>query len=120
MLVDGELLQDPGAAGGGAGDSGLLAGGWFFFFMNSVFLLAFLLSVEGLGFFLAGGLLKLGDSTFSSPLVSREKVKEVPVWVREKVKALPWLTSAWQRSRHLVAMAGSPSLTASISVLLLC
>ena len=92
VLVEGELLQDPGAAGGGAGDPGLLAGGWFFLFMNSSLLLVFLLSVEGLGFFLARGFLQLGasfSSTFSSPLVSREKVREVLVWVRAKVKALP-------------------------------
>ena len=62
---------------------------------NCSFLLAFLLRVEGLGFFLA----QMAERS-SFPLVSRERVKLEPM-VREKVKGVPLSTSAWQRSRHL-------------------
>ena len=79
-----------------------------FFFRNCSFLLAFLLKVEGLGFFLARG---VGD--FSFPMVSRERVKVEPI-VREKVKGVPLSTSAWQSSRHFDFRLGSTSLTAAI------
>ena len=68
----------------------------------------FLLTVEGLGLFLATG---LGVSSFS--LVSRVKVMVDPTW-RERVKATPLATSAWQMSRHWEAMMGSAPLTAAI------
>ena len=34
-------------------------------------------------------------------LVSREKEKEEPMEM-EKLKAVPWLVSVWQKSRHFV------------------
>jgi hypothetical protein len=76
--------------------------GGFFFARNSPLLLAFLRKEDGLGFFFrtsataevvlssAGGIFSLG---------SREEEKVEPM-VREKVKALPWLASAWQKARH--------------------
>ena len=62
---------------------------------NSSLLFTFLLCVEGLIFFLATVV-----EGFTFPLVSKEKVKEESmVMLREN--SLPWLVSAWQRSRHL-------------------
>ena len=49
-------------------------------------------------------------------LVSREKENVEPI-EREKLKALPWLASAWQKSKHLDAKEESLSTTA---VILLC
>ena len=69
--------------------------------MNSALRLAFLLSVQGLGFFLFTLLSK------AQLLVSREKVKSEPI-EREKLKTWPWLTSVWQKARHLEAMESSP------------
>ena len=51
--------------------------------------------VDRLAFFLATGLAAL-------LLVSMEKEKVEPM-LREKLKAMPWLVSAWQRARHCVA-----------------
>ena len=65
-----------------------------FLFRNSSRRLAFLLRVDGFGFFLTG----------SFPLVSKEgevsraKAKLEPT-VRENLKAKPWLDSVWQRFR---------------------
>ena len=75
-----------------------------FRFRNSSFLFRFLLKVDGLAFFF------FFSTTFvvAVPLVSKEKVKEVPVWVRLRVNFWPLLASAWQRSRHWLSMAGSP------------
>ena len=73
--------------------------------MNSSFLFLFLLKVEGLTLFLSF----LVAGVFF-PLVSREKVKE-ELMVRVKENSLPWLVSAWQRSRHCLAKVGSPSIT---------
>ena len=64
-----------------------------FFCRNSLLLLAFLLWVDGLDLFFARV-----DFTLLS-LVSREKEK-VELMVREKLKSLPWLASAWQKARH--------------------
>ena len=94
------------------GLTGSLAAGFCFLIRNSALRLAFLLRVDGLGFFLA-------DATFlvskfgTSSLVSREKQKSEPS-ERENLKALPWLVSAWQKSKHLVAKEASLSPTAVI------
>ena len=71
--------------------------GFCFFIRNSSLRLAFLLMVDGLGFFLA-----LAWFTEAITLVSREKEKLEPA-VRENLNTKPWLVSVWQRSRHLVA-----------------
>jgi hypothetical protein len=77
--------------------------GWGFFLRNSSLLSAFLLRQDGLGFFffrtsaLAEVVLSLAEGVFS--LVSREKEKLEPT-VREMLKAVPWLASAWQKARH--------------------
>ena len=74
--------------------------------------LAFLLRVEGLAFFLIFGLAAL-------PLVSKEKEKPVPI-VKEKLKAWPWLASAWQKTMHFEAReVSTTSPTAVILTLLL-
>ena len=75
---------------------GLATAGFCFFFKNSSLRLAFLLSVEGLLIFLVTG------DTDALILVSKEKEKVEPI-AREKLNATPWLVSAWQKSRHLVA-----------------
>ena len=49
--------------------------------------------MEGLIFFLVLGARAL------PPLVSREKEK-LELILREKLKALPWLASAWQKAKH--------------------
>ena len=53
-----------------------------------------------------------GD-TDALTLVSKEKEKVEPS-DREKLNATPWLLSAWQKSRHLVAKMGSLSPNAVI------
>ena len=83
-------------------------------FKNSSLRLAFLLIVDGLGIFLGVALLLVSKAgTFS--LVSREKEKAEPI-EREKLKALPWLVSIWQKSKHLKAKEES----LSTAVILLC
>ena len=67
--------------------------------------LAFLLMVDGLGFFLSGILAWISKA---SPLVSREKEK-FELMVRENLNAKPWLFSAWQKSKHLLAKSVSPT-----------
>ena len=53
---------------------------------------------DGLAFFfLAEVAFPIAGEVLS--LVSREKEKLEPM-VREKLKALPWLASAWQNARH--------------------
>ena len=70
-----------------------------FFFRNSALLRAFLLFVEGLTFFLVRASGETADALPS--LVSKEKERvELESILREKVKALPWLTNFWQRARH--------------------
>ena len=81
-----------------------------FLALNSSLRLAFLLSVEGLGFFLVLGALLL--------VVSKEKEKVGPT-EREKLKTWPWLASAWQNSMHLEARVELTSTTAAILALLL-
>ena len=49
------------------------------------------------------------------PLASRVREK-VALMEREKLKAKPWPTSAWQKSRHLAAKEESLSPTAVILV----
>ena len=61
--------------------------------------------VDGLGFFLSGILAWISKA---SPLVSREKEK-FELMVRENLNAKPWLFSAWQKSRHLLAKSVSPT-----------
>ena len=56
----------------------------------------FLLIAEGPSFFL------ITSQEIELTLVSREKEKLDPTFM-EKMNGLPWLDSAWQRSRHLVA-----------------
>ena len=70
-----------------------------FYFRNSALLRAFLLFVEGLTFFLVRA---SGETAEALPsLVSKEKERvELESILREKVKALPWLTNFWQRARH--------------------
>ena len=41
--------------------------------------------------------------------MSIEKVKLEPI-EREKLKTWPWLTSVWQKARHLDAMESSPQI----------
>ena len=79
-----------------AGDEGA---GFRFLFRNTCLRLAFLLRVEGLGFFLV-----LPGISEARPLslAPREKEKVEPI-LREKLKAKPWSANVWQRSRHLVA-----------------
>ena len=77
---------------------------------NTSLRLAFLLRVDGLGFFLGGILAWVSEA---STRVSREKEKSEPM-ARENLKAVPWLLSAWQKSKHLVAKLGSLSPTAVI------
>ena len=89
----------------------MTATGFCFFSKNSFLRLAFLLSVEGL-FFL------VPEDMGALPLVSREKEKVEPM-EREKLKATPWLLSAWQKSKHLEAKLGSLSPTAVILGVLL-
>ena len=74
--------------------------------------LAFLRSVEGLDLFL------VTDSCITLLLVSREKEKFGPITM-EKLKAWPWLASAWQKSMHLEAREEFTSSTAVILCLLL-
>ena len=78
---------------------------------NSSLLLAFLLRVEGLVFFLVTGL-----PAFL--LVSKEK-ENPELTVKEKLKAWPCFASAWQKSMHLEAREVSTSPTAVILILLL-
>ena len=94
------------------GLTGSLAAGLCFLLRNSALRLAFLLRVEGLGFFLADAILLMSKFGTSS-LVSREKLKSGPS-TRENLKALPWLVSVWQKSKHLVAKEASLSPTAVI------
>ena len=101
-----EDVEGVGKVGGGAGEG-------FIFSIYFSFLFLFLLWVEGLGFLLAP--VVAGASFF---WVSKEKEKEVPR-VREKVKVLLWLASAWQKSRHLVAMLKSFTSVADILELFL-
>ena len=84
-----------------------------FFFKNSSLRLAFLLSVEGLGFFFLNGPTLVSKVLF---LVSMEKENVEPI-EREKLKTVPWLVSAWQKSRHLEAKEESLSPT---TVIFLC
>ena len=66
-----------------------------FYFRKSALLRAFLLFVEGLTFFLVRARRALLS------LVSKEEERvELESILREKVKALPWLTNVWQRARH--------------------
>ena len=81
----------------------------FFFFANSSLRLAFLQSVEGLDLFL------VTDSCITLFLVSREKEKFGPITM-EKLKAWPWLASAWQKSMHLETRVELASFTAAILV----
>ena len=70
-----------------------------FLFRNSALLRAFLLFVEGLTFFLVRASGEREEALLS--LVSKEKERvELESILREKVKALPWLTNVWQRARH--------------------
>ena len=70
-----------------------------FFFRNSALLRAFLLFVKGLTFFLVRASGEREEALLS--LVSKEKERvELESILREKVKALPWLTNVWQRARH--------------------
>ena len=79
-----------------------------FFIKNSCLRLAFLLSVDGLFFVLAGKV--------SLPsLASKEKVK-VELMVRENLNFLPWLASAWQKSMHLVAKEVSSPLEGAVII----
>ena len=45
--------------------------------------------------------------------VSKEKAKEGPM-EREKLNAMPWLVSVWQKARHLEAREESLSLMSVI------
>ena len=65
-----------------------------FLFRNWALRLAFRLFAEGLIFFLV-----TGGVTTLKPLLSREK-ENLESMLREKLKALPWLASAWQKAKH--------------------
>ena len=84
--------------------------GFCFFFKNSSLRLAFLLRVEGLGFFFLKGPTLVSKVLF---LVSREKENVEPI-EREKLKTVPWLASTWQKSKHLDAKEESLTPTAVI------
>ena len=56
--------------------------------------------------------LGMGRGTVLPP-ETREKGKVLPI-VKENLMALPWLFSAWQRARHLLAREESFSLIAAI------
>ena len=71
-----------------------------FLFRNSLRLLAFRLTWEGLNFFFMTSAVKTGVASFF--LASREKENSEPT-EREKEKAIPWPASAWQKSMHLMA-----------------
>ena len=88
------------------------AAGFSFLFRNSALRLALRLRVDGVGFFFDDARL-LESKIGASSLVSREKQKLEPV-VRENLKALPWLLSAWQKSMHFDAREESLSPTAVI------
>ena len=88
------------------------AEGFCFLFRKSCLRLAFLCRVEGLGF------LVLVPFFISLLLVSKEKEKLEPM-DREKLKASPWLASAWQKSMHLETRGEFSSPTAHILALLL-
>ena len=88
------------------------ADGFWSFSKKSCLRLAFLRRVEGLGFFV------LMAFFFSLLLVSKEKEKLEPM-DREKLKALPCLASAWQKSMHLETRGEFSSPTAHILALLL-
>ena len=99
------------------GLTGSLAAGLCFLLRNSALRLAFLLRVDGLGFFLADVILLVSKFGTSS-LVSREKLKSGPSpSTRENLKALPWLVSVWQKSKHLMA---KEELASSTAVILVC
>ena len=98
----------------GLADAEGSAAGFSFLFKNPSLRLAFLLIVDGLGIFFGIALL-LVSMAGNLSLVSREKEKAEPI-EREKLKALPWLASVWQKSKHLVAKEDSLSPTAVILV----
>ena len=77
------------------------------FLQKKFFLRAFLLSVLGLCFLLARGV--MDSSFFSFPLVSRERLRVEPL-VRVQVKRMPLLVSSWQTSRNFMPRAASLSL----------
>ena len=92
-----------------AEEMGVTASGQRFFFKKSRLRLAFLLRVDGLAFFFF--LLSKAKGTLC--LVSREKEKVEPM-LREKLISKPWLVSAWQKSKHLMAKEELASSTAVI------
>ena len=81
-----------------------------FLALKSSLRLGFLLSIEGLGFFLVLRALLL--------VVSKEKEKVGPT-EREKLKTWPWLASAWLKSMHFDARVELTATTAAILALLL-
>ena len=112
---EGELVEGAGEGEDVEGEDGAGAGGVLgdcFLRRKSSFLLWFLLRVEGLVLFLATGVAGVSFSW-----VAREKEKEEPM-EREKVKDLPWLSSAWQNSRHLEAKVWSPPITTGVVIFL--
>ena len=81
-----------------AEEMGVTAAGQRFLFKKSFLRLAFLLRVDGLAFFF----FLLSTAKGILCLVSREKEKVEPI-LREKLISMPWLVTAWQKSKHLVA-----------------
>ena len=71
--------------------------GLCFFFRNSALLLAFLLFVEGLTFFHVRASARGTEAGLSLVSRAKEKVESI---LREKLKALPWLANAWQKTKH--------------------
>ena len=100
------------AAGWSTSTSENAVEGFCFLCKNAALRLAFLLSVDGLDFFLV---LPWVAKTRPLSLVSREK-ENVELTEREKLKAKPWPASVWQKSRHLAAKEESLSPTAVILV----
>ena len=90
---------------------GVTAAGQRFFFKKSSLRLAFLLRVDGLVFFF----FLISKAKGALCLVSREKEKVEPM-LREKLISKPWLVSAWQKSKHLMAKEELASSTAVILV----
>ena len=79
----------------------------YFFLKKSSLRFAFLRRVDGLALFLV--------AKVSLHLVSSVKEKVEPT-LRENWKAFPWLLSAWQKAKHLVARVESVSPTVAILV----
>ena len=87
-------------------------------FSSLSLLLALRLLVDGLTFLLAIFTLDMATGLFSLGIgfESREKLKAEPIEI-ENLKALPWLTSAWERAKHWRANVEFSSLDSTAAIL---